>query len=65
MGRGKKLNKSKIQNQSEEGNLVKNIRNTFRNLKKESRVIKDRIIWDIALLQKDDDYYKPIGVGNF
>ena len=44
MGRGKKLNKSKIQNQSEEGNLVKNIRNTFRNLKKESRVIKDRII---------------------
>ena len=50
--------------QSEE-NTTKSIRNLFK-LKKENEAIKDRIIRDIkTLLKQEDDYYKPISVGNF
>ena len=42
---GKKLRKLKIQKQSEEGCVIKNIGNLF-NLKKENKAIKDRIIKD-------------------
>ena len=62
-GRGKKLSKPKPQKQSEE-NIIKSIRNLF-ILKKEEKEIKDRIIRDITtLFEQEDDYYKPIRVGN-
>ena len=48
-----------------EENIIKNIRNFFK-LEKENETIKDRIIRDIRILfEQEDDYYKPIGVGNF
>ena len=50
--------------QSEE-NIIKSIRNHFK-LKKENEAIKDRTIRDIrTLFKQEDDYYKPITVGNF
>ena len=64
-GKGKKPNKLKIQKQSEEDSIIKNIRNLFK-LKKENEAIKDRIIRGIkTLFEQEDDYYKPIRVGNF
>ena len=38
-----------------------------RKLNYESEVIKDRIIRDIKTLfdQKEEDYYKPVRIGNF
>ena len=48
-----------------EENIIKNIRNLFK-LKKEKERIKDRIITDIrTLFKQEDNYYKPIRVGNF
>ena len=49
-----------------EKNIIKSIRNLSK-LKKEKGSIKDRTIRDIRTLfeQEDDDYYKPIRVGNF
>ena len=38
--------------------------NLFR-LKKENEAIKNKIIRDIKTLFEEDDYYKPITVGNF
>ena len=44
---------------------IKSIRNHFK-LKKVNEAIKDRIIRDIrTLFKQEDDYYKPIKVGNF
>ena len=65
-GSGKKPSKLRIQKQSEEENIIKNIRNTFK-LKRENETIKDRIIRDImiAFKQQEEDYYKPDRVGNF
>ena len=61
-GKGKKPNKLKIQKQSEEDSIIKNIRNLFK-LKKENEAIKDRIIRGIkTLFEQEDDYYKPIRV---
>ena len=57
-GRGKKLSKPKPQKQSEE-NIIKSIRNLF-ILKKEKKEIKDIT----TLFEQEDDYYKPIRVGN-
>ena len=62
--RGKKPSKPKTQNQFEE-NIIKSIRNLFK-LKRETKTIKDRIIRDVrALFEQENDYYKPIRVGNF
>ena len=48
-----------------EDNIIKSISNLFK-LKKEYESIKDRIITDIrTLFKQEDDYYKPIRVGNF
>ena len=65
-GSGQKPSKLRIQKQSEEENIIKNIRNTFK-LKRENETIKDRIIRDIkiAFKQQEEDYYKPGRVGNF
>ena len=50
--------------QSEEDNIIKNVRNLFK-LKKEIETSKHRIIRDNRnLFEKEDDYYKPIRVGN-
>ena len=48
-GSGKKPSKLRIQKQSEEENIVKNIKNLFQ-LKKENRTIKDRAIRDVKTL---------------
>ena len=48
-------------------NTIKDIRNLFR-LEKENKAIKDRIIRDIRNLVEHDEeenYYKPVRVGNF
>ena len=47
-------------------NGIQSIRNLFR-LTKENETIKGRIIRDIRKLseQENDDYYKPVRVGNF
>ena len=38
----------------------------FLDLKTENKAIKDRIIRDIMnLLEHEEDYYKPVTVGNF
>ena len=63
-GRGKKLSKPKIQKQSED-NIIRSIRNRFK-LRKENEIIKYRVIRDIrTLFEQEEDYYKPIRVGNF
>ena len=51
--------------QSEE-NIIKSIRNLLK-LKKETETIKDKIIRDTRTLfeQKEEDYYKPMRLGNF
>ena len=62
-GGRKKQRKLKIQKQSEY-HVIKNI-NLF-NLKKENEAIKDRKIRDIKiLLEQQEDYYKPVTLGNF
>ena len=44
---------------------VKDKRNLFKLLK-ENEIIKDRVARDIQnLFEQEDDYYKPIRVGNF
>ena len=44
---------------------IKSIRNLFKR-KKENEAIKDKLIRDIrTLFNQEDDYYKPIRVGNF
>ena len=59
-----------------EDNIIKDTKNLFRlrkqidkrNLRliKENETIKDKIIRDIKIpLEKEDDYYKPMKVGNF
>ena len=61
---GKKSIKPKTQKQSEE-NIIKIIRNLFK-LKNQNETIKDSIIRDIrTLFEQEDDYYKPVSVGNF
>ena len=48
-----------------EEDIIKSKINFFR-LKKENEAIKDRIIRDIrTIVKKEDDYYKPIQIGNF
>ena len=48
-----------------EKNVIESIKNLFK-LKKENEAIKDRIIRDIrSLFKQEDDYYKPLRVGNF
>ena len=65
-GRENKPSKLKIQKQSEENKLIKNIRNRFRQ-KLENEEIKDRILKDIGTLseQEENHYKPPVGVGNF
>ena len=49
----------------EKDNINKNVKNLFR-LKKENKAIKNRIVRDIRnLVEHEEDYYKPLGVGNF
>ena len=59
-----------------EDSIIKDTKNLFRlrkqidkrNLRliKENETIKDKIIRDIKIpLEKEDDYYKPMKVGNF
>ena len=62
-GRGKKPSKQKTKSKE---NIIKSIRNLFR-LKKENEVIKGSTIRDVRTLseQQEDNYYKPIKVGNF
>ena len=43
---------------------IKDIRNLFR-LKKENKLIKDRILRDIRNLLEHEDYYKPVRVSSF
>ena len=53
-----------MQKQSED-NIIKKIRNTF-GLKKGNEAIKYRIIRGIkTLFEQQEDYYKPVTVGNF
>ena len=61
----KKPNKLRIQKQSEEEIIIKNIRNLFK-LKKDNETIKDRIIRDIKTVfeNQEEAYYKPERVGN-
>ena len=60
-----KLSKLKIQKQFEEGNLIKSIRNFFKQ-GKEKEAIEEIVIRDIrTLFEQKDDYCKPISVGNF
>ena len=48
-----------------EHNIIKNIRNLFKP-KNENETIRDRIIRDIRIvLEHEEDYYKPVRVGNF
>ena len=47
-----------------DNNPLKDMSNLFR-LKKENEAIKNKIIRDIKTLFEEDDYYKPITVGNF
>ena len=46
--------------------IIKDMRNIF-TLKKENKAIKDRIVRDIRNLfkHKEEDYHKPVRVGNF
>ena len=62
-GRGKKTSKRKTKSKK---NIIKSIRNLFK-LKKENEVIKGSTIRDVRTLseQQEDNYYKPIKVGNF
>ena len=63
-GRVRKPSKLKTQKQPKE-NIIKSIKYLFK-LKKENEAIKDRIIREIrTLFEQEDDYYKPIRVGNF
>ena len=63
-GRVRKPSKLKTQKQPKE-NIIKSIKYLFK-LKKENEAIKDRIITEIrTLFEQEDDYYKPIRVGNF
>ena len=61
----KKPNKLRIQKQSEEEIIIKNIRNLFK-LKKDNETIKDRISRDIKTVfeNQEEDYYKPERVRN-
>ena len=63
-GSGKTSNKlkQKTKKKSQEGNIVKNIRNLF---KPKNEAIKGRIIREIkTLFEQENHYYKPIRVGN-
>ena len=55
-----------MENNLSEGNIIKNVRNTFR-LKKQNKSIKMRIIRDSRNLfeSKGESYYEPVRVGNF
>ena len=63
-GGEKKSRKTKIKKNSED-----NVKNILFILKIENRAIKDRIIRDIKNLkifsEQEEDYYKPVKVGNF
>ena len=51
----------------EEENIIKDIRNLFRQ-EKETKAIKDRILRDIKNLfehEEEGNYYKPVRVSNF
>ena len=52
----------------EEDNIIKDIRNIFRQEKK-TKAIKDRILRDIKNLfqhkEREENYYKPVRVSNF
>ena len=43
---------------------TKDIRNLFRR-RKGNKTIKDKMIRDIKAFEEEDNYYKPIKVGNF
>ena len=44
---------------------IKDVRNLFR-LSKENKAVKDRVIIDIRkLFEHEEDYYKPVRVGDF
>ena len=59
-GGGKRPMKLKVKKQSED-NIVKNARNLFRPKK-----VKDKTIRDLKnLFKQEEDYYKPVKVGNF
>ena len=46
-------------------NIMKSIRNLFK-LKKENEANKNKIVRDLrTLFKQEDDFYKPIRVGNF
>ena len=59
----KKNKEFKIKKQSED-TIIKNVRNLFR-LKKENEAIKDRKISIKDLFEQEEDFYKPLSVGNF
>ena len=59
-GGGKRPMKLKVKKQSED-NIVKNARNLFRPKK-----VKDKTIRYLKnLFKQEEDYYKPVKVGNF
>ena len=60
-----KKTKKRIKKETNEV-TVKDIRNLFR-LTKENKAIKERIIRDIKKIfeHEEEDYYKPVRVGNF
>ena len=62
---GKKISKPKIEKESRY-DTIKNIRNLFK-LKKENKANKDQKISDIRNIfeLENENYYKPIRVGNF
>ena len=46
-----------------DGSATKDIRNLFRR-RKGNKTIKDKIITDIEVFEEEDNYYKPIKIGN-
>ena len=46
-----------------DGSATKDIRNLFRR-RKGNKTIKDKIIADIKAFEEEDNYYKPIKIGN-
>ena len=64
MRQRKKLTKPKAQKESQD-KIIKNKKKFF-ILEKENKAIREKIIGDIKkLLEQEEDYYKPISVGNF
>ena len=57
-------NKLRIQKQSQEENIIKNIRYLFK-LKKENETMKDTTFRNTKTFSEQQEDYKPVRIGNF